>query len=153
MVSNTTVVLVSGAFHVGSCMDLLSGQLQQAGYNTRSTGLVTVNDARLTVKDDISALRHNLLVPLIEQQEKDICLYLHSYAGFPGSAAIEGLSKMERLVRGQRGGIIGLIYQSAFTPMEGQTLYEMIGGSYALWQTPDASCTSLESIRFELILG
>lgn len=139
MTSLPTVVLIPGAFHVASAMDVLSAELQQAGINTRSMGLVTVNHANLTLKDDIQALLTGILQPLILQERKDIMLYLHSYAGFPGSAAIAGLSKQERSAKGEDGGIIGLIYQSGFCPTPGDTLVKMIGGNYAPWQAPDVS--------------
>ena len=142
MNSNPTIVLVTGAFHVDSALDILSAQLQQVGYNTRTFGLITVNHAGLTVKDDTAALREGLLRPLIEGQGKDVVLFLHSYAGFPGSAATGGLSKKERTAKGQQGGIIGLIYQSAFIPQPTDTLVKMIGGSYAPWQSPDVRSAS-----------
>ena len=136
MSSNPTIILITGAFHVDSHMHFLSSQLEQDGYSTRTMGLVTVNNARLSVEDDVTALRTQLLIPLIKQQGKDVVLYLHSYAGIPGSTAIEGFSKAQRAAKGQKGGIIGLIYQSAFTPTEGRTLIQMIGGAYAPWQDP-----------------
>ncbi|KAL8754212.1 MAG: hypothetical protein Q9199_004500 [Rusavskia elegans] len=89
------------------------------------------------VQDDVAALAGEVLHPLIEKQGKDVVLYLHSYAGFPGSAAIKGLSKTERLAAGKRGGILGLVYQSAFIPKPGDTLLQMIGGTYAPWQDPN----------------
>lgn len=91
----------------------------------------------LKVQDDVTALAAEVFFPLIEKHGKDVVLYLHSYAGFPGSAAIEGLSKAERLAAGKRGGILGLIYQSAFIPTPGDTLLQMIGGTYAPWQDPN----------------
>lgn len=118
-------------------MDLLGAQLEQAGYNTRTLGLITVNHPKVDVSADAVELIVAILSPLIEQQGKDIVLYLHSYAGFPGSHAIKGLSKQERLAAGKQGGILGLIYQSAFIPKEGDTLLKMIGGSYAPWQDPN----------------
>lgn len=118
---NPTVVLVTGAFHVSSVMHLLSGKLQQAGYSTRSMGLKTPGNSGLSINDDATALKTELLNPLIEQLGKHVVLYLHSYAGFPGSAAIRGLSQQERAAQGKKGGIIGLIYQSAFIPKEGNT--------------------------------
>ena len=135
--SRLTVVLVTGAFHVDSAMDILVAQLQQAGFNTRIKGLVTVNQPSLTIKDDVTALQEDILQPLIEQQGKDIVLYLHSYAGFPGSTAIGGLSKKERSATGHQGGVVGLIYQSAFIPQQGDALLKLIDGSYAPWQSPD----------------
>ncbi|KAL8896117.1 MAG: hypothetical protein Q9207_007871 [Kuettlingeria erythrocarpa] len=146
MTSFPTVVLIPGAFHVASAMDVLSAELQHAGINTRSMGLVTVNNASLTVKDDVQALLAELLHPLILQERKEIVLYLHSYAGFPGSAAIAGLSKQERSAKGEEGGIVGLIYQSGFCPTLGDTLVKMIGGNYAPWQAPDTTTGLLNVI-------
>lgn len=143
---NPTILLVTGAFHVDSAMDILGGRLQQAGYNTRSLGLKTVGNPDLTINDDAAELQKKLLYPLIEEQGKDVVLYLHSYAGFPGSAAIHGLSKKERFAKGKKGGIIGLIYQSAFIPKEGDTLLKMIGGAYAPWQSPDVRAMFFFSI-------
>ena len=134
-----TVVLVPGAFHVDSAMDLLGAQLQTKGYNTRTWGLKTVNAPNVSVEEDAQLLVEGILTPLIEQQGKDIVLYLHSYAGFPGSSAIAGFSKAERSANGLQGGIIGLIFQSAFVPKVGDTLLQMIGGNYAPWQDPDVS--------------
>ncbi|KAL8703731.1 MAG: hypothetical protein Q9201_003104 [Fulgogasparrea decipioides] len=114
-------------------MDLLSSQLREAGYSTQTWGLKTVDHPNLTVQNDASALAEEVLSPLIELQGKDVVLYLHSYAGFPGSAAIKGLSKTERLAAGEQGGILGLIYQSAFIPKPGDTVLQMIGGTYAPW--------------------
>ena len=99
-----TVVLVPGAFHVDSAMDILGAQLQQKGYNTRTWGLKTVNKPNVSVGEDSMLLAEGILEPLI-QQGKDVVLYLHSYAGFPGSAAIAGFSKAERRAKGLQGAI------------------------------------------------
>lgn len=128
-----TVVLVAGAFHVASVMDLLASQLEQLGLKTRTYGLASVNRPDLTVKDDIAALTNEVFHPLIVDEGKDIVLYLHSYAGFVASAAIAGLSKAERSAKGEEGGIVGLIYQSAFIPSEGDTLLDLFGGKLAPW--------------------
>ena len=139
MDSSPIIVLVPGAFHVEPIMDILDYQLKDAGYNSQTFGLVTVNNPKLSIQDDASALERSVLYTLIEQQGRDVVLYLHSYAGFPGSIAIKGYSKAERLAAGKRGGIAGLIYQSAFVPKEGNTLPQMLGGQYAPWQDPNVS--------------
>ncbi|KAI4179299.1 MAG: hypothetical protein L6R41_007921 [Letrouitia leprolyta] len=113
-------------------MDLLASQLEQSGLKTCTYGLVSVNRPDLGVEDDTAALINNLQ-PLVIDEGKDIVLYLHSYAGFVGSAAIAGLSKSERLAKGEEGGIVGLIYQSAFIPIERDTLLGMLGGEFAPW--------------------
>ena len=136
------VVMVPGAFHGESAMGILGAQLQQKGYNTRTWELKTVNKPNVSVDEDSMLLAEGCLKPLIEQG-KDVVLYLHSYAGFPGSSAIAGFSKTERSAAGLQGGIIGLIYQSAFVPKVGATLLQMIGGNYAPWQDPDVSHSCL----------
>ena len=141
-----TIVFITGAFHVDSAMDILSGQLQQAGYNTRIRSLISVNAPGINVQNDTDALRQDFLQPLIEQQGLDIVLCLHSYAGFPGSAAIAGFSKQERASKGLLGGIIGLIYQSAFIPREGDTVAKDIGGFMSLWQVVNVRPASIFSI-------
>ncbi|KAL9003167.1 MAG: hypothetical protein Q9188_003954 [Gyalolechia gomerana] len=133
-----TIVLVSGAYHVPSMMDLLAARLEQSGYRTRTSGLVSVDRPDLSVEDDIAALTNDLLRPLIVEEHRDIVLYLHSYAAFPCSAAIAGLSKSERSTKRQEGGIVGLVYQSAFIPIEGDTVLGMLGGKLAAWQEVNA---------------
>ena len=137
-ISALTAVLVPGVFHVSSAMDILGAQLQKKGYNTRTWGLKTVNKPNISVDDDSMLLAKGVLKPLTEQG-KDIVLYLHSYAGFPGSSAIAGFSKAERSAAGLQGGIIGLIFQSAFVPKVGDTLLQLIGGNYVLWKNIDVS--------------
>ena len=127
-------------------MEVLKTQLINLGCNVVSGQLRTVNNPGVVIKDDVNYLEEELLHPLIEQQGKDIVLYLHSYAGFPGSTAIAGYSKDERLAAGKPGGILGLIYQSAFIPKPGDTLLQMIGGNYAPWQSPNVLQDELSSI-------
>ncbi|KAG8528232.1 uncharacterized protein KY384_007149 [Bacidia gigantensis] len=132
-----TIVLIPGAWHVDSAMDILSGQLQQRGFNTRTWGVSSVNRANVSIKDDTQAIRDGILSPLIEEQGKDVLLYLHSYAGSPGGSVINGLSKAERLATGKQGGVMGLIYQSAFVTQPGDVLLDLIGGTYTPWQVPN----------------
>ena len=139
MTSKPAIVLVTGAFHLASCMDLFSAELKQAGYSTHSIGLTTVNHADHTIKDDVQAIITNMLTPLVEDEGEDIVLFLHSYAGFSGSAAIAGFSKQERSAKGQKGGIIGLIYLCALLPKEGDSQQSLVGGTFPEWMTPDVS--------------
>lgn len=97
-----TIILVPGAFHVDSSMDVLGSQLEQSGYNTRTFGLITVNRAKVNVQQDARAFKAEILYPLIDQQGKDVVVYLHSYAGFPGSTAIKGYSKEERVAAAKK---------------------------------------------------
>lgn len=59
-------------------MDILGAQLQTKGYDTRTWGLKIVNAPNVSVGEDSILLAEGILKPLIEQQGKDVVLYLHS---------------------------------------------------------------------------
>ena len=135
--SKPVFVLVPGAFHLEGCLDPLAKHINEAGYKTKTTTLKSVGNADKTLTDDIAHLRDDVLLPLVESE--DVVLVIHSYAGFPGSAAIKGLGKKDRQAKGLKGGILGVIYMCAFIPKEGDHLKGMIGGQWAPWQVPDVS--------------
>ncbi|KAL8765573.1 MAG: hypothetical protein Q9209_007404 [Squamulea sp. 1 TL-2023] len=64
---------------------------------------------------------------------KEIVVIMHSYSGGPGAMAAEGLSLAERRAAGRIGGIVGLIFISAFIAKDGQTLVSGSGGQLAPW--------------------
>lgn len=64
---------------------------------------------------------------------REVILIMHSYSGGPGAVAAKGLSLAERRAAGKPGGIIGLIFISAFIAEEGQTLLSSGGGKFAPW--------------------
>ena len=64
------------------------------------------------------SIQQQLLQPLVEKGT-DILLVCHSFAGYSGGAAALGYSKKERTAMGQFGGIVGLVFISAFLAYEG----------------------------------
>lgn len=53
------------------------------------------------------------------EKGKDSLLVCHSSAGHPGAAAALGHSKKENTAKGHDGGIVGLVFISAFLVDEG----------------------------------
>lgn len=51
-------------------------------------------------------------------------LLMHSYGGSPGNGSAVGLSKEERERDGKKGGVVGLVFVSAYVAKEGQTIRE-----------------------------
>ena len=47
---------------------------------------------------------------------------MHSYGGIPGSAALNGLGKVEREKNGEKGGVVRLVYVASWILREGETL-------------------------------
>ncbi len=133
---NPVVVLVPGAWLTPIQYRELILLLDLSGYRTVIRELPSVNsknpDAH-TVATDTAFVRNTLILPEI-RAGREVVLLMHSYGGFPGPVAANGLSKQELSVRGKPGGIIGMIMLSAFIALEGQSLLDkLIGKTYSAW--------------------
>lgn len=69
--------------------------------------------------------------------QSEVVLVLHSYAGMPGSEAAKGLGKREREDKGQKGGVVRLVFVQAYAMPEGFT--PTAGGAqFPPWMLVDA---------------
>ncbi|KAL9003526.1 MAG: hypothetical protein Q9188_003612 [Gyalolechia gomerana] len=89
------------------------------------------NPRAQSVTNDAAFIKQNLLKPSIDSGKR-IVLITHSYSGGPGGMAAKGLSITERRAAGLPGGIIGLVFISAFLAKQGQSLISGSGGNIAL---------------------
>lgn len=62
--------------------------------------------------DDEAVIRR-VVCKLVEEEQNEVVMVLHSAGGFLGTAAIEGLSRKERNVRELLGGVVGFVFLSA----------------------------------------
>ncbi|KAI5457671.1 Alpha/beta hydrolase fold-1 [Mariannaea sp. PMI_226] len=119
-----TIAFVPGAWHTPSHYSAFLQKLSDAGYHVTSEKLPSVGATEpkdQSVAADMAIIREKVLLPEIEQG-KDIIMIMHSYGGFPGSAAAKGFSKLERTAAGKAGGIIGMIFMCAFVANEDESL-------------------------------
>ncbi|KAG6999537.1 hypothetical protein G7Y79_00034g069600 [Physcia stellaris] len=126
-----TILIVPGGWHSASVYSHFAAQLESLGYPTTTTSLPSVNSKSpqtATCTEDSKALRKELLA-LIDTEEKDVVILAHSYGGVPAGGAAHGLSKTTR--DGKKGGVLGLIYMSAFVVPEGISLLDYLGGKHA----------------------
>lgn len=86
------------------------------------------------MQDDILGIRADL-EPIVARGE-EVVLVLHSAAGFLGSAACEGLVAKHRRERGEKGGVVGIVFTTAGILGVGQPHPSM-----AAFTIIDASCT------------
>lgn len=86
--------------------------------------------ANATSAKDAEAIRNHTFLPLIEEQGKDVIFFAHSYGGLCGGAAARGLSKQDRVQRGQAGGLIGLIYLVGNIVPANNSLIDTVGGQF-----------------------
>ncbi|KAG9010760.1 hypothetical protein FRB90_007659, partial [Tulasnella sp. 427] len=116
---NPTIILIPGAWHSPKGFSTLSEQLEAAGYHTIALSLPSVG-ASPPLKDfqpDVTAIRE--AVQSCVDSEQDVILFMHSYASLPGCEAIKGLTKSDIQRSGKRGGVVHLIFCSAFVLPEG----------------------------------
>ncbi|KAL8879296.1 MAG: hypothetical protein Q9198_003064 [Flavoplaca austrocitrina] len=135
----TTIVIVPGAWHPALLYEELVSQLRTAGYSAIVAAYPSCDSQSpktATCDQDAKAIRRQCL-SLMEDEGKGLLLVCHSFGGIPGGAAAHGLSKEERLQKGEKGGIIGLVYMTAFVVAEGSSVLEFLGGKHAPFLVPN----------------
>lgn len=106
------IVLVPGAFGTPEGFGPLLPHLKEAGYQTHPGPYASSNPAdpsAATCAGDIASLRDGVLLPLFEQQQRDVVILAHSYGAIVASGAAKGLDKPARAGSGHQAGVIGLI--------------------------------------------
>ncbi|KAL8849390.1 MAG: hypothetical protein Q9221_005628 [Calogaya cf. arnoldii] len=142
---NPTIVIIPGAWHPASLYSNLVSHLQTAGYSAIIATYPSSNSRSpqtATCENDAIDIRKRIIT-LIEDDQKDLLLFCHSYGGIPCGGAATGLSKQARLRDGKGGGIIGLVYMSAFIVPEGSSLRDFLGGKHAPYLVPDTPSPGL----------
>jgi hypothetical protein len=118
----------------------LTHLLQSAGYPTFSALLPSVgNSNKIATQEDTDFIRERMILPILELEERDIILVMHSYSGVPGSAAALGLGKKQRVAEGKKAGVIGQIFYAAMLQKggDGVNLFTAAGGSFPPFLRPD----------------
>ena len=131
------ILLVQGAWDGPSTWKALIPLLNNQGYNTSTVALpsVSAQDIQADATGDVKAIKSKLTS--LADAAHDIIVVMHSYAGIPGSSAIEGLSKSDRRSAGKHGGVVNLIYVSAFMLDAGVSLVEAVSGGKTDVPPPD----------------
>ncbi|KAK8039437.1 hypothetical protein PG993_007848 [Apiospora rasikravindrae] len=127
MSSSPVLVLCPGAFGTPDGFSKLLPFLSEAGIATQPGGYPSCDPADPTqaiCAADIAHVRDNVLLPILDKQEKDIVLLTHSYGGVVGGAASKGLDKQTRAAQGHKTSILGLIYVAGNITLEGESLME-----------------------------
>ncbi|KAH7068990.1 hypothetical protein BKA63DRAFT_494432 [Paraphoma chrysanthemicola] len=114
------IIIVPGASQNPSHYGYLSHLLLQAGYPVLSAMLPSVGAAdQVSIQDDAHYIRNKMILPVLDYEERDVVLFMHSYSSAPGSAAASGLGRVERAAQGKKTAIIGQICVAALIPRGG----------------------------------
>ncbi|KAB8255671.1 Alpha/beta hydrolase fold-1 [Aspergillus pseudonomiae] len=123
-----TLLLCPGSWHTPTSLTHLQTALKRAGYPTQTIAHPTngADPPTKTLTDDTTNLRQTLS-RLIDQEGKGVVLIAHSYGGLVTSNAAEGLGRQERANQSLQGGIVLLIYMTAFLVPRGESLFGVLG--------------------------
>lgn len=135
-------VIVPGASQNPTHYAYLAHLLQLAGYPTFSSALPTLGATdKVTAEDDARYVRDRMIIPVLDHEEHDVILFTHSYSSIPGSAAVEHLSKPERVAAGKKTGVLGQIHLATLLAKggDGTDIVGAFGGNYPPHIRPDVS--------------
>ncbi|GJC95751.1 FAD binding domain-containing protein [Colletotrichum higginsianum] len=132
-----TVVFTPGAWHGPQSFDLVRAGLTLKGYESEAITLPSVGAEPATVglEEDAAVLRST--IETLADAGKEVVVVVHSYGGMVGANAVEGLGYLQRAANGQAGGIIMLVYLSAFAAPNATSLLDMLSGEYLPWMRAD----------------
>lgn len=125
MASKAAIVLIPGSFSLASMYYPIQDLLTAAGHDVYVNNLPSASrnapEAPASLSDDATFI--GTIIEKIADQEKDIIVLGHSYGGAVASELTKGLSKIERLAKGQRSGIVRIVFLSAIVLQEGQSIF------------------------------
>ena len=124
--TSTTIVCIPGAWNTAQSYEKVIPLLEKHGYKCRALTLPSAGGSGpLTHVDDAEHIQREL-TELVDQGE-DVIIAMHSYGGIPGTESAKGFSKAEREKEGKKGGVVGLVYLTAFLVPVGASLSSFLG--------------------------
>lgn len=79
-----------------------------------------------TVADDAKHIRQRYLTQLVTEG-KEVIVVMHSYSGIPGTESIKGFARKDLAAQGRKGGVVGLVYITAFLVAAGGSVASILG--------------------------
>ncbi|KAH8589760.1 Alpha/beta hydrolase fold-1 [Bisporella sp. PMI_857] len=128
-----TILFVPGAWHLPAGFDTVREQLKALGYPTEAVAHPSIGAEPPTknLSDDTANLRATL--ETLADEGKRIVVVTHSYGGVVGSCAVEDAGFAQRASAGKKGGVIMLIYMTAFVLPKDTSLLDALGGNWLPW--------------------
>lgn len=131
-----TIVFTPGAWHGTWAFDTVRDDLSAMGYDTKAVQLPSVGATNPSVglAEDVAALAAE--VEALADTGRDVVMVLHSYGGLVGSNAVRNLDPKTRAAAGKPGGVVMLLYMTAFAIPPNTSLLDALGGTCPSWVQP-----------------
>lgn len=121
-----TIVLIHGAWHGSDCWDAVTSQLNEYQYPFHTPKLLSSGgELSTTVAEDAAHIQKS--ISKLVAAGKELILVMHSYGGIAGTESAKGLLKKDRQAEGKLGGIISLVYVTAFLIPPASSLASFLG--------------------------
>ncbi|KAI9727434.1 MAG: hypothetical protein M1834_008378 [Cirrosporium novae-zelandiae] len=133
MSTKPVILFVPGAWSSPEGYVYLCDILTKRGYPTEAVAHPSIGaePPNKNLYDDVASLKATLTK--LADEGKEIVVVAHSYGGMVSSGAVEGVELVQRAKEGKHGGVIMLIYMTAFVIPKGNSLLDMIDGKYLWW--------------------
>jgi hypothetical protein len=132
MPTKPTIVLIPGACTEATCFDRIRPQLHDAGYDTVAVSHPSANAAdpsAHTAETMALNLQDQYVQPLLDAG-KDVLVYAYSSGGSQTGTNGPSWVKSDRVLRGQKGGVIGIVYHSCSPVPAGMDQMTYKGGAW-----------------------
>ncbi|OJJ07534.1 hypothetical protein ASPVEDRAFT_46825 [Aspergillus versicolor CBS 583.65] len=140
-------VFVPGGWHTPDTFDTLRNLMAQQGLESEAiaTPSVGASPPVTGLHTDINYTK-DILRGLVDKG-RQVVVVGHSYGGIVGGSAVEGLGYAQRSKQGLSGGVIMVVWLTAFVAPKGKSLLDLLGGSWLPWmqfKNDDGYCYSLQ---------
>ena len=127
-------------------MGPLIEHLSSHSYPSIALDLPTGSAPDKNLYDDIRYIT-SYLEEFVSHEGKEVIIVLHSYGGLPGSSAARSFVKKEQADKGKEGGVIGVIYMSAWALPAGKTIMDAMEGLDFSWAKFDVRAHAPSAFR------
>ncbi|KAK1148112.1 hypothetical protein N8T08_010751 [Aspergillus melleus] len=137
MTTKPTLIFAPGAWYPPTAFNPIIEKLNAHGYTSHTVAFPSIQQTPAVedLQPDIETVRS--LVEAEANTGKDVVVISHSWSGLPVNSALDGLSKADREKEGKTGGVVRLVFISAFIPDVGQSLIGAFGGTPPDWYIRD----------------
>jgi hypothetical protein len=127
-----TVVFILGSWHTPKHFERVCTLFHANGYPALCPKLPSAgNLPPIGLMDDVQCIRSEL-ERLVDTESKDVIIVAHSYGGCVATQSIdEEFGKKKREENGKSGGVMRIVYMTAFIPNKGESIGSALGGGPA----------------------
>lgn len=132
MAATPTILLIPGACTKATCFDRLRPYLHDAGYETVAVSHTSANPTdpyAHTAETMALNIQENYLQPLLDAGKK-VLVYAYSSGGSQTGTNGPSWVLSDREARGEKGGVIGIVYMSCAPVPAGMDQLTYMGGAW-----------------------